>query len=67
MWRVTPPIASHAAVFWGQKKQADFTVGNIYLLTNISECTAFLLQDLTYNETLHFESVQYDIVITSER
>ena len=28
----------------------------IYLLTNISEGTAFLLQGLTYNETLQFEN-----------
>ena len=26
-----------------QKSKADFTVGNIYLLTNISEGTAFFL------------------------
>jgi len=33
-----------------KRSKADFTVGNIhFLVTNISQGTAFLLQGLTYN------------------
>ena len=37
----------------------------IYLLTNISEGTAFLLQGLTYNETLQFENkrIAYNMIL----
>ena len=47
----------HLVVYYqsrAKKSKADFTVGN--LLTNISEGTAYLLQGLTYNETLQFEN-----------
>ena len=39
-----------------QKSKADLRSGIYYLLTNISEGTAFLLQGLTNSETLQFEN-----------
>ena len=50
--------------------KADFTVGNIYIFSNVSEGRVFLFNGLTYNgETLQFEiknSVQYVTIITRE-
>ena len=35
---------------WNKRSKADFTIGNIYNSTNISEDRAFLLQGLTYDD-----------------